>query len=192
MKYFLIFGPPGSGKGTHSEAIVEKYGLCHISTGELLRAEIAADTELGRQAQELISKGNLVPDSVVEKMIEAKFEQTKDVTGFLLDGFPRTLAQAKDLDAILEKKGETLSGVISLMVSDDTARKRIAHRAIIEGRADDSSEEIVNNRIATYHKQTEPLIAYYKEQGKYFEVNGDSLTLEANRARVLELMDRIK
>ena len=101
MKYYIMFGPPGAGKGTHAVAIREKYNLCHISTGELLRAEIAAGTELGLQAKTLIDNGNLVPDEVVEKMIAAKFDSVKNVDGFLLDGFPRTLRQAEDLDKIL-------------------------------------------------------------------------------------------
>lgn len=188
MKYYIMFGPPGAGKGTHAVAIREKYNLCHLSTGELLRAEIAAGTELGLQAKTLIDNGNLVPDEVVEKMIAAKFDSVKNVDGFLLDGFPRTLRQAEDLDKILADRGSAVDAVISLMISDEVVKQRIAHRAAIEGRADDASEETINNRIKTYHSQTEPLIEYYTKQGKYHEVQADAATIEENRERVLSLL----
>jgi len=191
MKYFLIFGPPGAGKGTHASAVVEKYNLKHISTGALLRAEIAAGTELGKQAASLIEKGCLVPDSVVEGMIEAEFERGGDMTGYLLDGFPRTLGQAEDLDKILAKRGEELTGVISIMIPDELIYTRIQKRAAVEGRADDASETVIANRIKTYHEQTEPLIEYYRKAGKYHEVQGDSPVLEENRQRVLDLMESI-
>ena len=191
MKYYILFGPPGAGKGTHATVIAEKYNLKHLSTGELLRAEIAAGSELGKQAKALIEAGALVPDSVVEGMIESAFDNIKGVDGFLLDGFPRNLSQAADLDAILEKRGEAVTAVVSTMIPDDLIRKRIAHRAAIEGRADDASEETINNRIRTYHAQTEPLIEYYKKQGKYNEVIGDGAEIEENRRRVLALMEKV-
>ncbi len=191
MKYYILFGPPGAGKGTHAGAIAQKYNLKHISTGELLRAEIAAGTELGKQAKTLIDAGSLVPDSVVEGMIESAFNTVKGVDGFLLDGFPRNLSQAADLDKILEKRGESVTAVAGLMISDDMIRERIKGRAVIEGRADDASDETVNNRIKTYHAQTEPLIEYYKAAGKYWEVNVDGGEIAENRARVLALMDKI-
>ncbi len=192
MKYYIMFGPPGAGKGTHAATVREKYNLCHLSTGELLRAEIAKGTELGLHAKSLIDKGSLVPDSVVEGMIEKQFNEVKGVAGFLLDGFPRTLGQAEDLDAILAKRGEEVTAVISLMISDETVKQRIAHRAAIEGRADDASEETINNRIKTYHTQTEPLIEYYKAKGKYYEVQAEEPTIEQNRAKVLALMETIE
>lgn len=192
MKYYILFGPPGAGKGTHASAIAEKYNLKHISTGELLRAEIAAGTELGQEAKKLIDAGSLVPDSVVEGMIESAFDTIKGVDGFLLDGFPRNLAQASDLNAILAKRGEEVTGVIGLMISDEVVRKRIAHRAAIEGRADDASDATITNRINTYHAQTEPLIAFYKEAGKFYECDGDKGDIADNRARVLALVETIK
>lgn len=191
MKYYIMFGPPGAGKGTHAVALAEKYNLRHISTGALLRDEIAAGTALGKEAKKLIDAGNLVPDSVVEGMIETAFETASGINGFLLDGFPRTLGQAKDLDAILAKRGEKVNGVISIMIPDSLVYERIAQRALIEGRADDASPEIISNRIKTYHAQTEPLIAYYKEAGKYHECLGTKPTIEENRQLVLELMEQI-
>ena len=189
MKYYILFGPPGAGKGTHAGAIAQKYNLKHISTGELLRAEIATGTELGRQAKSLIDAGALVPDAVVEGMIESAFDTIKGVDGFLLDGFPRNLAQAADLDKILEKRGEAVTAVVALMISDETIRTRIKGRALIEGRADDANDETISNRIRTYHAQTEPLIEYYKAAGKYHECNVDGGTIEINRTKVLDLME---
>ena len=191
MKYYILFGPPGAGKGTHASAIAEKYNLKHLSTGELLRAEIAAGTELGKQAKSLIEAGELVPDSVVEGMIETAFDTIKGFDGFLLDGFPRNIPQAEDLDKILSKRGEQVTAVVSIMIPDELIRKRIAHRAAIEGRADDASDETINNRIKTYHTQPEPLIDFYKKQGKYGEVTTDAAEIEENRARVLSLMEKL-
>ena len=192
MKYYILFGPPGAGKGTHASAIVEKYNLKHVSTGELLRAEIAAGTKLGLEAKSLIAEGKLVPDEVVEGMIESTFDKVTGVTGFLLDGFPRTLAQAEALDQILAKRGEEVSGIISIMIPDEMVFQRIHHRAEIEGRADDASDETIKQRIATYHSQTEPLIDFYKKAGKYHEVNGSSDILEVNRANVLALVAELE
>ena len=191
MKYYIMFGPPGAGKGTHAVALRDKYNLCHLSTGELLRAEIAAGTGLGREAQKLIEGGNLVPDEVVERMIAKRFNSITDVEGFLLDGFPRTLGQANDLDNMLAERGESVTAVVSLMIPDEMVHQRIRRRAAIEGRADDASDVVIQNRINTYHAQTEPLIEYYKKQGKYFEVQADADTIEENRARVLDLMAKI-
>ena len=191
MKYYILFGPPGAGKGTHAGAIAQKYNLKHISTGELLRAEIAAGTELGKQAKTLIDAGALVPDSVVEGMIETAFDTFKGVDGFLLDGFPRNLSQAADLDKILENRGEGVTAVVGLMIDDDMIFQRIRGRAIIEGRADDASDETIANRIKTYHSQTEPLIDYYKKADKYHEVVVNGGTIEENRARVLAMMETI-
>ena len=189
MKYYVLFGPPGAGKGTQAGAMVERYNLCHLSTGELLRSEIAAGTPLGMQAKALIEGGNLVPDEVVEGMIEAKFQSVKDVDGFLLDGFPRTLAQADALKDMLAKMGQSVTACVSIMIPDSLIHERIAHRAALEGRADDARDEVVNNRIQTYHAKTEPLINYYKKAGLYKEIDGVG-TIEEVRQRIFNAMEQ--
>lgn len=190
MKYYVLFGPPGAGKGTQASAMVERYNLHHISTGALLRKEIAAETELGKQARELIDKGCLVPDEVVEAMIVSEFDKMQDaVDGFLLDGYPRTLDQARSLDSLLAKKGEKLTSVISIMIPDEMIFDRIRHRAKIEGREDDASDDIIANRISTYHQKTEPLVNFYKRAGKYAEIDGNG-TIEEVREKVFNLLDK--
>ena len=189
MNYFILFGPPGAGKGTQATAMVEKYNLHHISTGALLRKEIAAGSELGLQAKALIENGCLVPDEVVEGMIENEFKTVTGVDGFLLDGFPRTLPQADALDKILAKAGAEVTATVSIMIPDEMIMERIKGRALKEGRADDASEEIINNRIVTYHNQTEPLIEYYTKAGKYNEIDGVG-TIEDVQARIFDVMDK--
>ena len=189
MKYYILFGPPGAGKGTQATAMVERYNLHHISTGNLLRKEIAAGTELGLKAKSLIEAGSLVPDEVVEGMIESEFKTVKGVEGFLLDGFPRTIAQAEALDAMLAKTSEEVTAVVSIMIPDQMIVDRISHRAAIEGRADDANVEIIKNRIATYHQQTEPEIAYYQKSGKYFEADGVG-TIDEVRDRIFGIVDK--
>jgi len=189
MKYYILFGPPGAGKGTQATAMVEKYRLHHISTGALLRKEIAAGTELGLQAKALIEKGCLVPDEVVEGMIENEFRSVTGVDGFLLDGFPRTIPQAIALDEILSKNGGDVTATVSIMIPDEMIMERIKGRALKEGRADDASEDIINNRISTYHNQTEPLIEYYRKVNKYNEIDGIG-TIDEVRDRIFTVMDR--
>lgn len=172
MKHFLIFGPPGAGKGTQAAKMVKRFGLRHVSTGDLLRSEIAAGTVLGQQAKELIDKGHLVPDEVVEGMIRTEIETHPQVKGFIFDGFPRTRTQAEHLEAILTERGEKVDAVISLMIPDETVFERIHQRAMIENRIDDTHEDIIRTRIANYHAKTEPIIAFYKEKGVYREING--------------------
>lgn len=188
MKYYILFGPPGAGKGTQAGAIAQKYNLKHISTGALLRAEIAAGTELGKEAKKLIEAGNFVPDAVVEGMLENVFATEKEVNGFLLDGFPRNLSQAQDLDAMLSKNGEEVTNVLSIMIPDSLVAQRISHRAAIEGRADDADPAVIQNRIQTYHKKTEPLIEFYKAKGKYHEADGDG-SIEEVHERLSALID---
>ena len=188
MKYYILFGPPGAGKGTQATAMVERYNLRHLSTGELLRKEIAEGTELGLKAKSLIDAGSLVPDEVVEGMIDNAFKTTEGVSGFLLDGFPRTIAQAEALDKMLAASGEEVTSVISIMIPDEMIKERIRHRAAIEGRADDASDETVNNRIRTYHEKTEPLVDFYRKAGKYGEIDGTG-TIEEVRGTIFNAMD---
>ena len=188
MKYYILFGPPGAGKGTQATAMVERYNLRHLSTGELLRKEIAEGTELGLRAKSLIDAGSLVPDEVVEGMIDNGFKTTEGVSGFLLDGFPRTIAQAEALDKMLAASGEEVTSVISIMIPDEMIKERIRHRAAIEGRADDASDETVNNRIRTYHEKTEPLVDFYRKAGKYVEIDGTG-TIEEVRGTIFNAMD---
>ncbi len=189
MKYYILFGPPGAGKGTQATAMVENFNLCHISTGELLRGEIAKGSELGLKAKALIAAGELVPDEVVEGMIENKFRTETGVAGFLLDGFPRTEAQAIALDKMLAKNGEEVTSVVSIMIPDEMIRERIKHRAAIEGRADDANDETISNRIKTYHDKTEPLVDFYKKAGKYNEIDGTG-TIEEVRGKIAALMEK--
>ena len=172
MKHFLIFGPPGAGKGTQAARLIERFGLRHVSTGDLLRREIATGTPLGLKAKTLIDKGELVPDEVVEGMIASELDAHTDVKGFIFDGFPRTTAQAEHLDAMLAERGKKVDAVLSLMIPDQTVFERIRHRAEVENRVDDTKPEIIQNRIDTYHAKTEPVIAYYKGKGVYREIDG--------------------
>ena len=178
MKYYILFGPPGAGKGTQAKQIVDKYSYLHLSTGDLLRQEMAAGTELGKKAAELINRGDLVPDEVVEGMIRNKIASNQNVPGFLFDGFPRTIAQAEALDAMLTEFGGKVDAVLSLTL----------HRAQIEGRKDDTDRSIIENRIATYHDKTEPLISYYKGHGNYREIEGND-TIENVFAALCGILD---
>jgi len=188
MKYYVLFGPPGAGKGTFAKLLVQNKGYFHISTGDLLRNEIASGTPLGLEAKSLIEKGNLVPDEVVCGMIRTQFASNPGVRGFLLDGFPRTVAQAEALDKILADMGQNLDRVVSIYITDEEVRRRIKGRALVENRADDADDEIISTRIKNYHEKTEPVINFYKAQGKYFEVVADG-SIEQNYKKVEALVD---
>ncbi len=168
----VLFGPPGAGKGTQSKFLNERYGLQHLSTGDLLRAEIKAETPLGLQAQELMSAGELVPDHVVVGMIRNLLEESPDSKGFIFDGFPRTRSQAESLDATLEKIGSHISLMLALEVEEEELVKRLLGRGATSGRPDDKSEEVVRKRIREYENKTAPLKEYYEGQGKLRRING--------------------
>lgn len=189
MKYFILFGPPGAGKGTQASMMVDKYNFRHVSTGDLLRREIKAGSPLGLQAKELIDRGLLVPDNIVEDMIRLEIEQHPDVAGFLLDGFPRTTSQAEDLDHMLGARGEEVTTVISIVIDDEMVKERIRHRAMIENRQDDMDDATIANRIATYHQKTEPVINYYKKAGKYNEIYGVG-AIDSIFERICKLVDK--
>lgn len=187
MKFYLLFGPPGAGKGTQAKLIVDKFGLRHISTGDLLRKEIAKGTELGKMVQDIINRGELIADSTMIEIIKAEIDGNPEVKGFLFDGFPRTTAQAEALDRMLAERKESISDVISIMIDDRMIFERIKHRAEIENRADDADPKVINQRIETYHSKTEPLVEYYKKQGNYREIDGAG-TIENVFAEICKLL----
>jgi adenylate kinase len=172
MVNFLIFGPPGSGKGTQSIKLAEKFNLTHLSTGDMLRAEIAAGTELGEKMSSIMSKGQLVPDEVVIEMIAAKVDSIKGSTGFLFDGFPRTVAQTEELEAMLNDRGMKIDRMLVLEVDHDELVRRLITRAEISGRPDDKDPAVIENRIDVYKEKTEPIIEYCRKRGIYQPVDG--------------------
>jgi adenylate kinase len=172
MINLVLFGPPGSGKGTQAQKLIEKYGLVHISTGDLFRHEIGHSTPLGRQAKAFMDKGELVPDSVTIGMLRNKVEAHPKAKGFIFDGFPRTIAQAKALDNLLSEKGNSVSALIALQVDDEEIVQRIKLRGATSGRPDDSDETIIRNRIAVYKNETAIVFDYYAAQGKSHSING--------------------
>ena len=171
MLNIALFGPPGAGKGTQSKKLIEKYNLAYISTGDMLREEIASDTELGRIAAEVINKGHLLSDEFVVKLIEERMAKYNDVNGFLFDGFPRTTVQAYILEGILLKKGTKLDCMLSLEVPFDELKRRMLDRAQKENRPDDT-EEVIENRFQEYRDKTVPVANFYKEKGIYFPIDG--------------------
>lgn len=171
MLNLVLFGPPGSGKGTQSCSLIEKYNLVHLSTGDILRAELANQTELGIRAKAIMERGELVSDDIVIGMIGNKLNANKDAKGFIFDGFPRTVAQAEALDKLMQSLGQEISMMISLEVEKDELVKRLLKRGEESGRADDNLETI-ENRIQVYHKQTSPVAGYYEKQGKLRKVDG--------------------
>ena len=171
MLNLVLFGPPGSGKGTQSENIIKKYQLVHLSTGDILRAELAANTELGLKAKAIMEKGELVSDEIVIGMIANKLDSNQGTKGFIFDGFPRTVAQAEALDKLLESKGMKVDMMLGLEVEKQELINRLLKRGEETGRADDNLETI-ENRINVYNNQTTPVMNYYKTQGKYYPVDG--------------------
>lgn len=172
MINIILFGPPGSGKGTQAAKLVEKYDLLHISTGDLFRYEMGNETPLGKKAKSYIEKGELVPDEVTVGMLRNKVEANPDVTGYIFDGFPRTVAQAEALDDLLDDMGTEVSELIMLDVPDNEIVKRILNRGKTSGRADDTDETIIRNRIQVFKNETTPVFEYYQRKGKAVRVNG--------------------
>lgn len=172
MFNLILFGPPGSGKGTQSEKIVERYRLIHLSTGNLLRQEIADKTPLGLEAKNFMDKGQLVPDEVVIGMIDSSIEKHPDAPGFLFDGFPRTVAQAEALDRLLALKRTSINKVIALDVLEEELVCRLIKRGATSGRSDDVDEAIIRKRFAVYKKETQPVAEYYKDQDKLEVLKG--------------------
>lgn len=172
MVNFLIFGPPGSGKGTQSVRLAEKFNLVHLSTGDMLRAEITAGSELGKRMSTIMSKGELVPDEVVIEMIAKKIDGTKDSAGFLFDGFPRTVEQTIELEKMLAKRAMKIDLMLVLDVEHDELVSRLVSRAELSGRPDDKDPAVIENRISVYKAKTEPIINYCREKRLYQPVDG--------------------
>lgn len=173
MFNLILFGPPGSGKGTQSDKIVERFGLIHLSTGNLLRQEISDKTPLGLEAKNFMDKGQLVPDEVVIGMIDSCLEKHPDAKGFLFDGFPRTIAQADALDKLLALKRTAISKVLALEVSEDELVRRLLERGKTSGRSDDTDESVIRKRFAVYKAETEPVAHYYEKQKKFERIAGE-------------------
>lgn len=172
MFNLILFGPPGSGKGTQSLSIIDKYKLVHISTGDLLRSEVGNETPLGLEAKKYMDQGMLVPDEVVIGMISSKLDENPNVSGFIFDGFPRTVAQAEALDNLLEFKNNPINLVLSLNVSETELKKRLITRGESSGRSDDNEETILK-RIKEYHTKTAPVADYYHDNEKLVELQGE-------------------
>jgi adenylate kinase len=171
MLNLVLFGPPGAGKGTQAHVLVQTYGLTHLSTGDLLRSEVAAQTPLGIQAKAIMDEGRLVDDAIVIGMIENKLKSTPDTKGFIFDGFPRTVKQAEALDAMLSQNDQQIAGMVAIDVNRDELVARLLRRAQVEGRSDDN-EETISKRLKEYTEKTMPVAQYYQSQGKYHEVDG--------------------
>ena len=172
MLNLVLFGPPGAGKGTQSQNLIEKYGLMQLSTGDMLRGEIAQGTTLGLEAKALMAEGKLVPDAVVIGMISNKLDANKGGAGFIFDGFPRTVAQAEALDELLKSKNESIAGMIALEVGDEELEHRLLLRGKDSGRPDDANPEVIRKRIREYNDKTAPVADFYKAQSKFYSANG--------------------
>jgi adenylate kinase len=188
MFNLILFGPPGSGKGTQSEKLIEQYDLIHLSTGDLLRKEMKAGTPLGREAKSLIEKGQLVPDEVVIGMISSALDANADAKGFLFDGFPRTIAQAEALDKLLALKRTAIHAVLFLMVNEEELIQRLVGRAQTSGRLDDADPEVQRKRQEVYKNETLPVAGYYQNLDKVQRVEGEG-TIEEIFERLRKLID---
>ncbi|WP_128548454.1 adenylate kinase [Larkinella soli] len=172
MLNLVLFGPPGAGKGTQSEKLIAKYRLVHLSTGDLLRSEIQAGTELGLRAKTLMDQGILVPDEVVIGMIDNKLRENQSAAGFIFDGFPRTVPQAQALDELLQQYNTQITVMVALVVDEEELTKRLLLRGQTSGRSDDQNEDLIRRRVKEYKDKTTPVANYYESQGKYKAVKG--------------------
>jgi len=191
MFNIILFGPPGSGKGTQSEKLIAAYGLVHLSTGDILRREIAQATELGLEAKKLMDNGQLVPDAVVVGMIKSALENNPQAKGFLFDGFPRTEAQSVSLDALLAEKNTEIGVVLALEVSNEELTKRLLNRGLTSGRSDDTNEAIIKNRILEYQTKTTVVANYYSKFDKVVNIKGEGSVEEIFSALCSEIDKRL-
>ncbi len=190
MINIVLFGPPGAGKGTQSALLEKQFNLVHLSTGDVFRYNMKNDTPLGKLAKSYIEAGNLVPDEVTINMLKSEVEKHENAEGFIFDGFPRTTAQAEALDEFLGEKSTSISAMIALKVDEDELIRRLMHRGKDSGRADDSDEQIIRNRIAVYNEQTAVAAEFYAKQDKYFSVHGIGSVEEINQ-RIGDIIKRL-
>jgi len=189
MLNVIIFGAPGSGKGTQSELIISKYGLFHISTGEILRQELKKQTELGKIAEEYIKTGQLIPDELIIKILADVLITNSKVKGYIFDGFPRTIAQGEALDNLLRERNTSISAVLNLVVDEKELLTRLVKRGEESGRSDDNPA-VIQNRLEVYRNQTEPLEEYYKKKGTLFKIKGNN-SIEEVFEKITDVLDRL-
>lgn len=190
MIHIILFGKPGAGKGTQAEFLKTKYNLVHLSTGDIFRFNIKNQTELGLLAKTFIDKGDLVPDEVTIKMLESEVEKNQNSSGFLFDGFPRTLAQAEALDLFLKSKQQEITATVALEANDEILVQRLLERGKTSGRPDDQDEDKIRNRYQEYNEKTAPLIQYYKDSNKFYAVNGIG-TIQEITERLSKVIDNL-
>ncbi len=189
MLNIVLFGPPGAGKGTQSQNLIDKYQLKHLSTGDIFRANIKGETELGKLAKSYIDKGALVPDEVTINMLKSELDNNPQAKGFIFDGFPRTIAQAQALDSLLSSMDTSISLMLALEVPEAELKERLLKRAETSGRSDDADPAIIANRIATYNKETAPVKSFYQEQNKLHEIVGTG-SIEEISERLYNAIDQ--
>jgi adenylate kinase len=190
MKNIVLFGPPGAGKGTQASILKDKYNLVHLSTGDMFRYNIKNKTELGKLAQSFTDKGQLVPDEVTIKMLNAEVDRHLPCNGFIFDGFPRTVAQAESLDKLVEEKETEIHAMIALEVDDEVLVERLLERGKTSGRPDDANQEVIRNRIKVYYDETAILKSYYQQSDKYYGVDGVG-SIEEITARICDVIDKL-
>lgn len=187
----ILFGPPGAGKGTQSEYLIQKYNLVHLSTGDIFRANIKGETDLGKEAKAFMDRGELVPDSLTIALLESEVNKNPDSKGFIFDGFPRTQAQAEALDLFLQSKGSSITCLVALEVEENELKLRLLKRGETSGRADDVNPEIIQNRIKVYNRETTPVADHYRNQNKYKGINGIG-TIEEIAERLCSAIDEAR